>query len=190
MLSRREFFSTLLGRARKAALEPLPDKPAPKPAPSTSPFALHRPPGAVAEADFLARCTRCGECAAACPHQAIVLAPAQLRESFRTPILLVGKNPCLHCPDMPCAAACVPRVLRADYPQKMGTARIDARLCLPSCTLCGERCPIPGAISHREGRAAIDPETCTGCGVCLHVCPAPRKAVLLTPESDRPPWRK
>jgi ferredoxin len=33
-----------------------------------APFPLLRPPGAIAEPDFLATCTRCGDCAKACPH--------------------------------------------------------------------------------------------------------------------------
>ena len=34
-----------------------------------------RPPGALGEADFLAACTRCGQCVAACPFDTLTLIP-------------------------------------------------------------------------------------------------------------------
>jgi len=46
-----------------------------------------RPPGAIDEATFLAECTRCEDCIEACPHDAIVRAPARLRDAAGTPII-------------------------------------------------------------------------------------------------------
>ena len=35
-----------------------------------------------------------------------------------------------------------------------------------------------------NGRPVINRETCTGCGVCQYVCPAPYNAVLILPRGS------
>lgn len=156
-------------------------------------FPVHRPPGAVAEADFLDHCTRCGDCLKACPHQAIVLAPARLREAEGTPMIVAGDSPCQYCLDTPCASVCVPQVLRSDYPRKMGTAQVERMDCLAwqrsFCTVCEERCPVPGAVTLDLGKPGVDASACVGCGICVNVCPAPRRAIVLNPEMNRPAWK-
>ena len=151
---------------------------------------VHRPPGAVQESKFLAGCTRCNECVRACPHHAIVHAPERMREAAGTPIILADHQPCLMCADYPCIAACQPGVLTDSVPQVMGTARIISQTCLAhhgtTCTVCVERCPVPGAIELAAGKPRINEQICTGCGVCRYVCPAPQNAVLLMPAFSRP----
>ena len=153
---------------------------------------LLRPPGALPEADFLAACTKCGACLPACPHGSIRMAPDRFRRAAGTPILDAAAAPCWMCPDTPCIAACAPGALRrtGDAFPRMGVARILTMDCLAhqgsTCTTCFERCPAEGALVIETGRPRIVPERCTGCGVCLHVCPAPRKAVLLTPLPRAP----
>lgn len=152
---------------------------------------LLRPPGAIEEHAFLAGCTRCGDCATACPHDAIHPAPPRFREAAGTPTFDPIGSPCLMCESMPCIAACEPGVLSHAAGVRMGTARIDPQVCLAhlgtGCTACVEQCPVPGAIALEGGRLpAIDEETCTGCGVCQHVCPAPHNAVAIMPTLVRP----
>ena len=186
-MTRRGLFSLLRGAPAEPVAAPV------EVARPRRVFPVHRPPGAVAEADFLDHCTRCGECLKACPHQAIVLAPARFREAEGTPMIVAADNPCQYCLDTPCASVCLPRVLRSDYPGKMGTARVERMDCLAwqrsFCTVCEERCPVPGAISLDLGKPGVDASACVGCGICLSVCPAPRKAIVLTPEVNRPAWR-
>ena len=150
---------------------------------------IHRPPGAVAEPDFLAGCTRCNDCIDACPYDAIVQAPPRMREAAGTPMIDVDHQPCLMCTDFPCIAACEPNVLTHLVPITMGTAKVTAQTCLAyqntMCTVCSERCPVPEAITVAEGKPTIDEETCTGCGVCRYVCPAPENAILLMPTFVR-----
>ena len=154
---------------------------------------VHRPPGAVVESDFLQHCTRCGDCLRACPHEAISLASSRYRTAAGTPIVVPDSAPCQLCPDKPCISACSTGVLRLDNPQKMATARVETLDCLAwqrsFCSLCEERCPVPGAVVSSEGKPQIQESDCLGCGICLSVCPAPRKAILLTPEMNRPAWR-
>ena len=158
---------------------------APRPA-----FPVLRPPGAIDEAGFLAGCTRCGDCIRACPHQAIRLAPERLRGAAGTPCIDPIEQPCLMCADTPCITACTPAVLRRapDAPvPAIGLARISTVDCLAhqgsTCTTCSERCPIDGAIRLTGNRPQVVAEACTGCGVCHHVCPAPRNAVLVMPRA-------
>lgn len=153
-----------------------------------------RPPGAIDEPSFLAGCTRCELCMQACPHDAIVHAPAQLREAAGTPMIDADRQPCLMCADFPCIAACEPKVLTSLVPAMMGTARITAHLCLPhhgtSCTVCSEQCPVENAIVITEGKPTVNEVTCSGCGVCRSVCPAPENAILLMPTFIRPAPKK
>ncbi len=153
-------------------------------------FPLHRPPGAIGEEAFLAACTSCGECATACPHGAIVTAPDRLRRGARTPTIVPLIAACQMCPDTPCITACEPRALRPEQPLRMAEARIQPWACLAHqgtfCSVCRERCPVPGAIELAGGKPIIVDDLCTGCGVCQFVCPAPENAILLMPLAVRP----
>ena len=68
-------------------------------------------------------------------------------------------------------------------------AVIQGRFCLAYtsfCTVCAERCPVPGAMKVEKGVPMVVPEACTGCGVCHGVCPAPTNAVLVIPRRRTP----
>ncbi len=153
-------------------------------------FPVLRPPGAIEEEAFLDGCTKCNACVEACPHDAITHAPQRFRRAAGTPMIDPIQSPCRMCEDFPCVAACEPNVLRMAQPKTMGIARIDIYTCLAHtgsfCTVCSEHCPIEGAIEVTNGRPRIIEETCTGCGVCHHVCPAPANAILLMPLESRP----
>lgn len=151
---------------------------------------VHRPPGAIDEFQFLAGCTRCGDCIDVCPYDAIVKAPQRLGNVAGTPIIDADLSACMMCEDFPCIASCEPGVLVATIPPIMGTARVTEHLCLAhhhtTCTVCSERCPVDDVISVSDGKPTINEETCTGCGVCRYVCPAPENAILLMPAFSRP----
>lgn len=194
--SRREFLRRWWSRSEPArrpspaAAPPGPDPARPQRVPRALPLPIHRPPGAVPEAAFLAGCTRCSDCIRACPVNAIILAPPRFRHAAGTPMIDPYSSACVMCADTPCIAACEPGVLRRDRPLKMGVAYIERGACLAYtgtiCTVCSERCPVPGAIQLSGGKPLIHAETCTGCGVCAFVCPAPANAVVLMPLADRP----
>jgi MauM/NapG family ferredoxin protein len=153
-------------------------------------FPLLRPPGALAEGEFRDACTKCGDCETACPHAAIRPAPARLREAEGTPFIDPIEAPCLLCEDLPCISACEAGALRPEAPAALGTARIQTLDCLNQlgspCSVCAERCPVPGAITLHEGMPVIEAPLCTGCGICQNVCPAPHNAVVLLPNPERP----
>ncbi|MBT8483964.1 MAG: 4Fe-4S dicluster domain-containing protein [Phycisphaerales bacterium] len=188
-ISRRQM---LLGRLRSrgpdAIPDATPDASSLTPTRDTQPL-CHRPPGAVDEARFVAECTRCGDCIDACPVDAIRLADDRAGPAAGTPVIEPMVSACVMCDDLPCIASCEPGVLSPTAPVKMGTASIRAPYCLAHqgtfCTVCVERCPVDGALQLVDNRPVIDAETCTGCGVCQYVCPAPYNAVLILPRTDR-----
>lgn len=133
--------------------------------------AIH-PPGAV-EDGFADLCTACGDCAGACPEDAIKLNPGAF------PVVDVSDASCTFCGD--CARSCPTGALEpdrvADWPWR---ASIVAASCLSqngvSCRLCQDNCD-QGAIRFRlqpGGRSAplLDIDTCIGCGACATACPA------------------
>lgn len=206
-LSRREL---LRGRFLRKAAEPLADRigqiadaagqladdlqPPPPPTPTLP--VLHRPPGAIEELAFTDQCTKCDACVKACPVDAIVHAPALFAKAAGTPIIEPMNSPCIMCDDLPCIAACQTEgsgVLDPAIATKMGTARVLQPSCLAfmgeSCTECYDKCPVEGAIELITGVPSIDAGVCTGCGVCQHVCPAPRNAIAIIPMATRPQRR-
>jgi ferredoxin len=123
-----------------------------------------RPPGAVEERGFLARCIRCGECMKVCPNNALhpALFEAGL-EGLWTPILIPRIGYCeLSC--VLCGQVCPTGAIRkideqariGAQPIKLGLAAIDRGRCLPwgmsiPCIVCEEFCPTsPKAIWVEE----------------------------------------
>jgi len=130
-----------------------------------------RPPGSLAEPEFLARCTNCGQCMRICPTG--VIQPAGLEaglESLWTPVLnfklskggcLVNCVACGHlCPTAAIRPLTLPeRQGKGDFgamgPVRLGTAFMDRGRCLPwamdrPCIVCQEMCPVsPKAIFTR-----------------------------------------
>lgn len=130
-----------------------------------------RPPGAVEEASFLERCTKCSDCIEACPPGAIVA-----HGTDGTPVLFADQSPCVLCEDLPCIAACATEALLpvdriSDV--HMGLAVITHRLCTASqgCHACVSKCPTDAlAMDFESLRLAISSESCVGCGICESVC--------------------
>ena len=151
-------------------------------------IALLRPPGAIEESEFLAACTRCGDCVSACPKNAIQLASPRMREAAGTPIINAFDAPCWMCADKPCVPACSTDALQDVLGFNMGLAQLQTFHCLAYnqsfCSTCEERCPA-NAITLTDGKPKIVADLCTGCGVCHHVCPAPYNAIMILPNRER-----
>jgi polyferredoxin len=169
---------------------------------------LIRPPGSVAEEDFLARCIRCGQCMRVCPNNA--LHPTLLDSGWEgvwSPILIpkIGycEPTCTLCGEV-CPTGAILRLSlvqkvgdKETPPNRIGTAFIDQGRCLPHamarpCIVCEEWCPTtPKAIYLKEAmeynrlgapiavkKPYIDPTLCTGCGACEFVCPVADRAAI------------
>lgn len=151
---------------------------------------LRSRPGRQNEADFRARCIKCGRCLEACPYQAIRMAKGPTGAETGTPMIDARAQACRLCADFPCIAACPTEALHpvpARDEVRMGCAVINRDLCIAvqgmRCEVCYRACPfIDSAIaigaSVREGDAIhavfeplVDPEKASGaacaCSVAL-----------------------
>lgn len=168
---RRDFFKDSVISVAKAAKEfsshadAVPEKPAP--AMRTD---WLRPPGAVGEATFLERCTKCSDCMKACPHESIVI------HQDGTPVIYPDQMPCYLCDDTPCIAACATEALLpvgSVNEARMGVAVINHRLCTAGqgCHACVSKCPTDALTMDFDAqRLVVAVERCVGCGMCEHVC--------------------
>lgn len=137
-----------------------------------------RPPGALDEPSFLARCIRCTRCSDVCRPGAIRLFPPGEGEQSGTPYLLAeerGCNLCLECIDACPAGALAPVERKEDA--RMGTAVVDERLCVSLngtgvCGACHTACPLRNRALTQDYRNApvVHPDVCVGCGLCEEAC--------------------
>jgi ferredoxin-type protein NapG len=153
-----------------------------------------RPPHALPEPEFLARCTGCGDCISACPHDVVFALPAGsgLRAET-TPALDLLSRGCHMCDGWPCVAACEPEALvRPDQAgeeppahPRLALVEIDTDTCLaylgPECGACAHACPVPGALEWEGGiRPVVNTDVCTGCALCREACIVDPKAIKVS----------
>ncbi len=169
---------------------------------------LVRPPGALAEDEFLRRCIRCGECMKVCIGGA--LQPDLLRGgvfSLWSPVLVARLGYCEYACTL-CGQVCPTgaiRLLKVEEKRniKIGLAVIDKNRCLPfargeECLVCEEHCPTGQkaiTFEHRkvlrgsEIKELLQPlvltELCIGCGICETRCPvAGASAITIVREGE------
>lgn len=163
---------------------------------------LIRPPGALPEDEFLAKCIRCGECMKVCPTNAIQ--PAALEGGFAgawTPVMKMTVGYCEYECNL-CSQVCPTRAIQKISVEekqkiKIGLAYIDRNRCLPwsysrTCIVCEEHCPTPKkaiwfeevAVLNLQGEKVtvkqphVDPDLCIGCGICEAKCPVRGQAAI------------
>jgi ferredoxin-type protein NapG len=166
-----------------------------------TPFAI-RPPGALPEADFNARCIKCGQCVDACPYDTLKLASADSGIPIGTPYFIPKDIPCYMCEDIPCLEACptgaINPALENINDSRMGLAVIDIENCLSwqglRCEICFRECPLQGkaiSVEHHPRRISkhamfvplVHSSDCTGCGICEKACPTQKAAIrVVQPE--------
>jgi ferredoxin-type protein NapG len=150
-----------------------------------------RPPGALSEIGFLAACTRCGLCAAACPPAAIKYAGPEGGLAAGTPFLEVEQVPCIACADMPCASVCPTDALivpeRGWVRERLGKITFHPNRCITfqgqACAICVQACPVgPAALElDSEARPVLKVEGCVACGVCVRDCPTMPSSFTFVP---------
>lgn len=142
-----------------------------------------RPPWAIAERDFLAGCTRCGDCLRSCPESIL----AGDADGF--PVVDFFAGGCTFC--RACVDACgEPLFLDPDrYEPWSHVARV-AGDCLAwrgvFCMTCRDACNA-GAMVFDASVTRLpvpmpDLDACIGCGACVAACPA---AAIAMADSDR-----
>lgn len=137
-----------------------------------------RPPGALDEDDFLARCIRCTRCADACEAACIRLFGPEAGDLEGTPFVFTAEKGCTLC--LACGKACPTAALEPLEDRKdarMGVAVVDERLCVSHngtgvCGACHTACPLRNRAITQDMRNAprVHAEECVGCGLCEEVC--------------------
>lgn len=155
-----------------------------------------RPPGALAEREFLARCIRCGRCGTVCAA-ACIRFDDELGVAGSAPYIVPDERACTLC--MRCGDVCptgaiepIPddrEVVAARV--RMGTAQLDGSVCWARggrgiCRACWYVCPYADQAIVLRGASlapSIDEARCVGCGQCTRVCPAEPKAMTIRARS-------
>lgn len=161
------------------------------------PESLIRPPGALMERDFQARCIRCGLCMKACPTNTLqpVWFEAGLDGLF-SPKVLPRRGPCDPMCNV-CGHVCPTGAIRALSLEEKMWARIGTSYVIPykclawewkrECLVCYEVCPYAAIELKRvEGIGVpvpyVVPHKCSGCGACEYHCPVQaRSAIVVEP---------
>ncbi|MBI5396674.1 MAG: 4Fe-4S dicluster domain-containing protein [Verrucomicrobia bacterium] len=165
-------------------------EPALAPPPAVAPTVL-RPPGALAEEEFLSACHRTGQCAAVCPVQAIKFLAADDLRWGGTPYIEPEMQACVMCNDVPCARACPSGALQPVQPEeiRIGVAEWALESCLRTmgqeCRECVDKCPAGTRaieLDESSNLIMVKLEGCTGCGVCQQHCPTYPKAITVRPR--------
>ncbi len=161
-----------------------------------------RPPGALPEKEFLARCIRCMRCVDNCPNNAIIALDESYGRAQRfTPAIKARRQACMLCnklsgDGLKCTEACPTGALQLVKRNvedicakvKMGTAEIDTALCYSynnwSCGTCYRACPLPGKAMTlgRWERPEVHAEHCIGCGACERICIRYPQAIRVKPR--------
>ncbi|MBK6661091.1 MAG: ferredoxin-type protein NapG [Proteobacteria bacterium] len=169
---------------------------------ASRPIGALRPPGALAEDDFLGACVRCGLCVRDCPYDTLKLAPFGASLATGTPYFVARDVPCYMCKDIPCVAACPTDALSKQLTDirdaDMGVAVVvGTDTCysingIAHCQACYLACPIKDEAITMEmkqdgKRVYFEPtvhrEHCTGCGKCEKDCVVEQAAIKVLPRA-------
>ncbi len=161
---------------------------------------LIRPPGALPEPDFQARCVRCGECIKGCLTNTLqpIWFEAGLSGLF-TPKVTARwagcEQNCNICGHLCPTGAIRPLDMLDKKFAKIGTARIIKTRCIAweqdkTCLICDEICPYNAISSqfltdHPVTVPVINENRCNGCGYCETKCPIKgESAIVVEPSGE------
>lgn len=137
-----------------------------------------RPPWAKLEVDFVAGCTRCGDCISVCETQILVKGEGGFPE------VKFALGECTFC--QKCVEVCKQPIFRSTEEEAWAHKVEVTETCLLSqkieCRACGDYCesrairfkPQLGGIAKLE----LDLPACNGCGACIGVCPVSAVKIL------------
>ncbi|WP_297528779.1 ferredoxin-type protein NapG [Thiohalobacter sp.] len=162
-----------------------------------------RPPGALAEPEFLGACIRCGLCVRDCPYDTLRLAAPGEAVATGSPYFVARDVPCEMCEDIPCVKACPTGALDHGLTDireaRMGLAVVvDQEACIAfqglRCEVCYNICPLrdqaitldlrhnPRSGTHALFIPVVHSDACTGCGKCERACILEEAAIKVLPR--------
>lgn len=156
-----------------------------------------RPPTASHDdAEFRAKCIRCGLCGTVCENGCIrFFGLDEHNHGALTPYLDVRRRSCTLC--MRCTDICPTGALTKvedDFEAiaanvDMGKAIVERDACLSYlgrvCGYCHDACPLPGkAISLTPPARPVVHDACVGCGRCVEFCPQNPTAISIVPAGS------
>jgi len=170
-----------------------------------SPYALQaenrlRPPGAVAEKEFLALCIKCGQCLQVCPYHSIKLSDITMGHGVGTPYIDPIERGCYACNAVPCVLACPSGALDHSCEKAedihMGVAVLE----FPDKCLAMSNTPVPDdylepmkeftesvrnvtelELQLLERMSGYEGKACT---LCADICPIPNPLSAISMVSD------
>lgn len=167
-----------------------------EPFPNIETGGIIRPPGAIPEDKFRAKCISCGVCVNVChvmKYDAIAVAGPKDIKNFGTPYIKDMRDfPCALC--MECVKFCPTQALKkvSQDETSMGMALIDLSLCFgwngDVCLSCSKVCPLGGKVfdfyNGDWGNQPYINENCVGCGLCVKYCPLGGSAIKVVTKSQ------
>ena len=159
-----------------------------------------RPPGALAETDFLGACIKCGQCVQVCPVECIHLADANEGFGSGTPFIDARSQACdFSCDALSCILACPTGALSHSVRTKEEVRAGVAELTRPDACLARQGKGFRGVVRGAgfEGRlryeeidrwnavpVADHPYERDLCDLCVSECPIGESAIRLEPLAD------
>ena len=152
------------------------------------------PAGAISLRHLRSHCTACQLCISACPSG--VLKPSLSLSTFMQPEMTFTdgfcRPECTACADICPAGAILPIDKAEKSSTKIGTANVDASLCISAaygqtCGNCARHCPVHAIrlVKNEQGhmRPTVDESRCIGCGACEYHCPVGTAGMISSCEA-------
>ena len=161
-----------------------------------------RPPGAVAEKDFLALCIKCGQCLQVCPYHSIKLADVAKGHGVGTPYIDATERGCYACDAVPCVLACPSGALDHHTEKATDIHMGIAVLEFPDTCIAISNTPVPAGYNEKMHTFINKTNNVTeyedkvlehfdefegkACTLCADMCPIPNpmSAISMVPSGS------
>lgn len=167
-----------------------------EPLPNINVGGIIRPPGALPEKEFRAKCISCGVCVNVChtmKYDTLSIAGLSDLKNFGLPYVKDTRDfPCALCMECPksCPTGALQPVKKQDV--KMGVALIDLSICFgwngDVCLSCSKACPMGATIfdfyNGEWGNQPMINDKCVGCGLCVKYCPLGGSAIKVITRDE------